>query len=122
MAYSPCDGINWEFNDVAEEISKLRGLKAVSLMINWLHPGLEIVKHIDHVEPTTLQPNDPHIERWHLPVITNPGCYWWDANGGEVHQPEMIWFGPVKYWELHAVGNRGEGNRIHIVVDLDVAC
>jgi hypothetical protein len=102
------------------EIGQLRGLKPIHVMVNFLKPGAPVPKHRDFLLPTPLQPAEkPCIERWHLAVVTNPGCFWWDSRNGEVHMPQGMWSGPVPYWLLHTVFNRGIEDRLHVAVDLD---
>lgn len=102
------------------EISGLTGLEPLHVMVNRLPPGVEVPKHRDFLKPTPLQPRKfPTIERWHLPVVTNNLCFWWDENQGPVRFPVGFWTGPVPYWTNHSVWNKGVVERIHLVVDLD---
>lgn len=90
-----------------------KGGRAVGLMVNKLGPGVIVPIHTDNV------PGKPN--RYHLPLLTNPESWWWDASlsSGERRYFELgVWVGPVPYWEKHQVGNEGMTERIHLVVDV----
>jgi hypothetical protein len=93
------------------EIEALRGKKALFVMINRLDPGIIIERHTD-----TLKMPYP-VERWHLPVITNPKA--WHEQGSRFNMTAGVWYGPVPYWEEHCGGNEGTTPRIHLIVDLE---
>ena len=85
-------------------------------MINKLASGVVVPKHTD-----TLRNQDrgnPFIERWHLPLITNDGCWWWDQENDRVEMPLGYWYGPMPYNLLHQVGNVGLTERVHLIVDI----
>ena len=101
------------FKDAIEEIAMLRQLKPVHIMINRVPSGIVVPRHTDKVR------FDPD-ERWHLPLITNPQCYWADE-GTEWSLYHMVvgyWHGPVPRKMYHQVMNNGKTDRIHLVVDL----
>lgn len=108
-----------EIGKAVQEISLLRKLPPVNVMINILKPGAPVPKHRDFIPPTQLQHDKPCIERWHLAVATNPDCYWWDEKSGDVEFPEGFWSGPVPYWLQHTFVNNGKSDRLHLIVDLD---
>lgn len=101
------------------EIAKKRETPALHVMVNWLKPGIEVPEHRDWILPTKHQTKTPCVERWHLPIITNEDCAFWDEDNGEFYMPEGIWCGFVPYWLKHKVWNRGKTDRLHLVVDLD---
>jgi len=93
------------------EIALAKSGKPVGLMINKLGPGVTVPVHTDNV------PGRP--KRWHLPLLTNPFSWWWDASIKDREYFELgVWTGPVPYWTKHQVGNDGDTERIHLVVDL----
>lgn len=106
-------------SEAVREVAEWRGWPALHLMINELPPGVEVPKHRDWLKPTQTQPIRPCVERWHLPILTNQAASFWDEENGERHAPAGVWFGPVPYWLLHTVWNRGTTARVHLVVDLD---
>ncbi len=125
MAFMPSSGISDAFKACPElmkavdEISKARKTPPLNVMLNRLGGGVIVPAHRDWLKPTKLQPENPIVERWHLPIITNGQAVWWDVWDGSRHLPQGIWFGPVPYWITHSVGNYGLEDRIHLVVDLD---
>lgn len=111
-----------EIKTAVEEIASLRKLDAVYVMVNKMPPHQTIPVHQDWLEPTPLQPfKGPLIERWHLPLITNPWVLFYDSKEHPVgfHMPQGIWCGPVPYWNKHYVENFGTETRVHLIVDLD---
>jgi hypothetical protein len=95
------------------EIATAKEGNPIGVMINKLCPGVIVPKHWDNV------PGKP--KRWHLPLITNPQSWWWDAlspDGVREHFELGIWVGPLPYWAKHQVGNEGTTERVHLVVDL----
>ena len=111
MAYgqnSPID-CPTEFLQYIWEIEYFTGLHARSIMVNTLEPKRESPKHTD---PGT-------YVRYHYPIQTNPSVFWWDEVNQEVHMKPGFWYGPIPYNNLHAVYNRGETPRIHLIVDLE---
>jgi hypothetical protein len=102
------------------EIEAYRALSVLHVMVNKLKPGVTVPVHRDFLLPTRLQPwKRPTLERWHLPVATNGGCFFWDEDNGSKHMPLGFWTGPVPYWLRHSVRNEGFTERVHLVVDLD---
>lgn len=93
------------------EIALSKDGTANNLMINLLKPGVIVPIHTDNV------PKRP--KRWHLPLITNTKSWWWDAGTNQKEYMEVgTWYGPLPYWLNHQVGNEGDTDRIHLVVDL----
>ena len=103
----------------AQEIADARGQKVLKIHVHKVAPGANVPKHRDWVQATQALGVSPCLERWHLPIKTNPQCTWWDEKLGEKHFPVGVWSGPVPYWTLHTIYNRGKEERIHIIVDLD---
>jgi hypothetical protein len=108
-----------ELMKALEEIGNHRKTPVLNVMINIMEPGLVLPKHRDWIKPSTHQPLHPIIERWHLPIRTNPECRWWGEKTGFVRMEHLYWCGPMPYWEYHTFENNGLTERIHLVVDLD---
>jgi hypothetical protein len=126
MAIAPNGGIpNEVSNDpglkaALEEIARLRNLSVLHIMVNKMKPNVRVPIHRDFLLPTPLQKrNHPTIERWHLPIVTNDDCTWWDEVSGIYRMKPGFWHGPVPYWLKHQVTNDGQTERIHLVIDLD---
>ncbi len=125
MLIRPCHGVpewlkqkcTWLYAAILE-IGALRNQPILHAMINKLPPGVIVPNHTDTLAPTR-QGQRPFLERWHLPIATNDGCFFWDLRNGHHHMALGSWHGPVPYWIEHAVENTGETERIHLVVDLD---
>lgn len=64
----------------------------------------------------------PQDLRFHLPIVTAPGCYWWDeVTNRFTHMTAGNWWGPVPYSGVkHSMVNDSSQERIHVVVDLYV--
>lgn len=92
---------------VADLEAQTRAAKAV--MVNRLGPGVRVPLHKDAEGG----------ERWHLPIVTNPRAYWWDARDADVHMEAGKWWGPVPWEVNHSVSNLGDTPRIHLIVDLE---
>lgn len=102
------------------EIAVARSQNPLNVMVNKMPPGVVVQPHRDWLRPTSHQAKKPTLERWHLPVQTNPDALWWDEDSNvKKHYPLGIWFGPVPYWIFHSVENLGLTERVHLVVDLD---
>lgn len=102
------------------EIATLSHLDPLHIMINRLSAQTTVPIHRDYLKPSPLQGDRPCLERWHLPLITNSGSYWWDeTNVDNVYMPTGFWYGPMPYWKSHYVANLGQTERIHLIVDLD---
>lgn len=117
MCIRPCELPKWlakmsETMKAIQELEGETGKKAKYVMINRLGPKICIPIHTD-----VLLDNEK-LDRYHLPVETNRYCRWWDEEGGWIHFPLGVWWGPVKYWIRHSVENLGDRLRTHIVVDL----
>ncbi len=102
-----------------EEISQIRNQRPLNLMINKLPAATGAPKHRDFIPPTTYQGGNPTVERWHLPIVTDDKCFWWDELNGEIFMESKYWWGPVPYWVLHTIYNHGQTERVHLIVDLD---
>lgn len=87
-----------------------QGLPMHQVMVNELAANSALEKHRD---------GPPEMQRWHLPIFTNPLVEWWDEIDGWVNMELGVWYGPVNYCGiLHSMHNDGPTNRIHLVVDL----
>jgi hypothetical protein len=83
-------------------------LQSVRLMR--LTPGSQIKEHCDH----DLSPQFGQV-RMHIPITTNPGVEFL-LNG--IHVPMSVgecWY--LRLADRHAVSNRGETDRVHLVID-----
>ncbi len=98
--------------EAALEIRRIIGLPAVSIMVNTLQPGQCIPPHVDTVR------EDVTLQRFHLPLQTNPFCLWWDQFNGYVHMRQGYWIGPVPFHIRHCAVNPTAEPRVHITVDL----
>jgi len=109
--------------DAIKELEQMRGDAAIYLTINHLPPGVTVPIHTDTLKDTTYQKRTPkqvvRVERWHLPVWTNPECWWWDEHNRRINMRAGHWYGPMPYWINHQVGNDGTDDRFHVVLDLD---
>jgi hypothetical protein len=94
------------------EIEFERMLECAYVMVNIVPPGIEVPSHTD----TLKRP----AERWHLPLLSNDACGYWDGVDGHAHMDVGSWTGPVPYHLEHRIWNLGVTERIHLVVDLEV--
>lgn len=79
------------------------------VIVNNLEAGAELSAHRDGL---------PQYDRYHLPIMTNSDAYWWDEIDGSLRMAIGNWYGPVPYCGiLHAAGNPGLSDRLHIVAD-----
>lgn len=110
-----------EIEEAVQEISSLRKLDPVYVMVNKMSVGSILPRHQDWLAPTPLQPfKGPLIERWHLPLFTNNCVRWYDSSHRQgFYMPLGYWCGPVPYWNHHMVINCGPTERYHLIVDLD---
>src|SRR5262245_37659900 len=99
--------------DAVQEIGRLCNQQPIYMMINNLPPDVIVPKHRDWTSK--------EVERYHLPVITNERCWWWDETNGTLLMEAGHWYGPMPYNIIHQVGNLGKTDRIHLVVDLLIA-
>jgi hypothetical protein len=99
--------------EAANEIAQLRSQDVLNIMVNKLPAGVYVNTHVDPLPATKYQGPLPHVERWHLPIVTDLKC----LLSGE-HLVNGFWHGPIRYWEPHDVQG-GQYDRIHLVVDLD---
>ena len=104
--------------DAIIELELMQNQTAIYLTINHLPAGVTVPIHTDALKPTTYQ-KVPRVERWHLPILTNSECWWWDEFNGRINMLVGHWYGPMPYWINHQVANTGTTDRYHIVVDLD---
>ena len=126
MAFNPndVDVIAWMLRqqmtfdgiiDAIIEIEGLTGKVAKRVMLNRLPSGIEVPWHVDPGE---------RYERWHLPVKMNSRCGF-QVRADEAKPPEILelgtgwWTGPIPYWVPHRVWNLGDGERVHLIVDLE---
>lgn len=93
------------------EISLTNNKNPLHVMVNKIPAGITAPVHTDTVL------GDPI--RWHLPLLTNEGCFWWDEINNLLQMKPGVWYGPVPYKSRHTVGNFGTTERIHLVVDLE---
>lgn len=98
--------------DAIAEIKNLINAKPLYLMLNIIPYNSQAGVHTDTLKTKNLQ-------RWHLPIQTNPFAWYWSEKEGFKNMEAGYWHGPVPYWENHAAGNFGQGDRIHLVVDLE---
>lgn len=96
--------------DAVEQLRDALGMGPVAqVLVNRLAAGNEFGRHRDGL---------PDNARFHLPVITNDKAWWWDELNGTVRMKAGYWYGPMPYCGiLHAVGNPGEQDRIHLIAD-----
>lgn len=99
--------------EAVQEIATLRKQSVLNIMVNKLPAKVYIDPHVDPLPATKHQGALPRLERWHLPIVTDPKCL---LNGE--HLEPGFWHGYVKYWEPHDVQG-GDFDRIHLLVDLD---
>jgi len=111
--------VDWDA--IKAEIEELTGLKVLFVMVNILPPGVIVPVHRDWLDPNIV--GRKVVPRYHLPVLTNNQCRWWDDSmdnpGDGLIMEAGYWWGPVPYWRHHQVWNCGIIKRVHIVVDLD---
>lgn len=113
MAYRQSTKIasNSPFQIAADEIKRILGLEPIFITLNILPAGVTVPVHTDTLV-------GGRKNRWHLPLITNPDCFFWDEINGQRHLPYGFWSGPIPHWINHNVWNHGVTERIHLVVDL----
>lgn len=92
------------------ELERHTGLTTVGIMVNTILPGGRSGVHVD--------PEAGKLSRWHLPLRTNLKAWFWSEATDNIHMFPWRWYGPILYWEPHAVGNDGDEPRTHLVVDL----
>lgn len=73
--------------------------------LSWIDPGGFIAPHRD---------GGPWRERWQVPIMASGR--WIDT---EPFSPQAGAAFPVSHWEPHAVTNRGDVPRVHLVLDRD---
>jgi Aspartyl/Asparaginyl beta-hydroxylase len=102
-----------------EEIAALREAPVLYVMVNIVPPGCVVPVHTDTLLPHPVFGERPRLERWHLPLKTNNFSTFGGEVDGAIHMEVGYWYGPVQYWENHAVWNHGSDDRIHLICDLD---
>jgi hypothetical protein len=95
------------------EIEELRKKKCRFVQLNTAPPGFVSGVHTDTLRC------DYHLERWHFVIATNKDAWFEDEINGKFHMDQGGWYGPVAYWKPHNVGNNGNTERVHLVVDLE---
>lgn len=105
----------WGTGLIGKAIDEVRCARQVGalrqMIVNRLRPYGKLEAHRD---------GWPDRLRFHLPLQTNPGAYWWDELNGKVHMSCGTWYGPVPYCGvLHAAHNPTPVDRVHLVVDFE---
>jgi hypothetical protein len=109
-----------------DEIARLLGKTACHYMVNKLPPICNVPVHTDSLR-LNAEVGKIVLERWHLPILTNPLALYWDENMGVrpdgsyvgFHMKVGIWYGPIPYYMKHTIWNdHATEERIHLVVDL----
>lgn len=85
--------------------------RVLHVMVNTLPPGCVCPVHTDTVLYNPI--------RVHLPLVTNPDCFFWDEINHFTIMEAGYWYGPVLYGKNHTIGNFGDTNRIHLIADLE---
>lgn len=98
--------------EAVHEIETLRKKTARFVQVNSIPPGVSAGKHTDTLRC------DYRLERWHFVISTNKEA-WFEDSSGRFHMDQGCWYGPVAYWDTHDVGNDGNTERVHLVVDLE---
>jgi len=105
----------WNVGLIGKAVDELRCARQVGatrqMIVNRLRPFGKLEPHRD---------GWPDRLRFHLPLQTSPGAYWWDEQNGDVHMACGTWYGPVPYCGvLHAAYNPTPVDRVHLVVDFE---
>jgi Aspartyl/Asparaginyl beta-hydroxylase len=79
-----------------------------------LQPGKNIYWHYDFHESIDTEFN----ARLHIPIITNPGVQVQICHEDQVWRPGELWYADFSF--PHRLCNRGQAERIHLVLDLKV--
>lgn len=83
----------------------------VQVMVNRLESQHRLKPHRD---------GPPKHYRYHLPIVTNDECVWWDEINGTMHMQRGFWYGPVPYSGiLHSFVNYGDRPRTHVIADFE---
>jgi hypothetical protein len=116
MIYSDPACTDFEDTPFLQEAPYLRSVLATfkcplqSVRLMRLTPGSEIKEHCDHDLSAELGQ-----VRMHIPITTNPGVDFL-LNGTHVSMsPGSCWY--LRLADPHAVKNRGETDRVHLVID-----
>lgn len=102
-----------------EFIGRERGHDVLHVMVNRLNKNTFVPTHRDWIKSSPKQGRHPCLERWHLPLMTNPDAGFWHEGGTRIFMQVGFWHGPIPYWLPHRVWNAGISVRVHLVVDLD---
>jgi hypothetical protein len=110
-ADQPCFDELPQARDIAFDLmAKLRGERLGRILINRLPSGQHIPSHSD------IAADLRYYDRFHIPLTTNDGI---DFRAGEDHAQmgvgEIWWFDNSAE---HEVWNRGNTDRIHLIVDI----
>jgi hypothetical protein len=89
------------FQDVLDTYAPVR-----EAWLSWLEPGGFIAPHRDA---------GPWRERWQVPIYAAG-----DWHGADTFTPTSGRAFPVEHWARHAVANRTDNPRIHLVIDRDI--
>lgn len=110
-----------------DEIAGLLGKTAYHYMVNKLPPSCSVPIHTDSLK-RNIDAGKIVLERWHLPIVTNPLALYWDSTlnvRGDgsyigIHMRLGYWHGPIPYYKDHTIWNdHPTDERIHLVVDLE---
>jgi hypothetical protein len=96
-------------NEVMDQIKGL-GLKPRRARLSLLKAQGFSTRHRDHPEGT-------YGVRLHIPIMTNPGCTF-ECEEGSAHMPADGSIYILSVSRLHQVFNRGESDRIHLIMDI----
>ena len=80
-----------------------------------LQPGKNIYWHYDPTESIDTNIN----ARLHIPIITNPGVQMQICHEDLIWRPGELWYGEYSF--PHRLRNRGQAERIHLVLDLKMS-
>jgi len=81
-----------------------------SMRLMRLHAGAEIAEHRDHGVG-----HESGEVRLHVPITTNPGVEFLVNHESVPMQPGELWY--INADLPHSVANRGESDRIHLLID-----
>ncbi len=110
-----------------DEIARYLGKRVRNYMVNILPAYCNGVPlHTDTLQ-LNVDAGEIILERWHLPIVTNPHAYYWEESLGNRADGSMIglnmlvgyWYGPIAYHTKHTIWNAGAEDRYNLVVDLE---
>lgn len=96
-----------------KKVEEFFGAKANRVMLASLRAGGQVYEHYD---PPCLQ----RVHRLHLPIQTNQKCLF-SFDGKPFHLERGVWH-EINSTALHSVANKGESDRIHLMIDVDPNC